>query len=285
MPTQFDKFDQNKINLLKNHLILSASKHTPKFYEIFVDNLKAVPKTDNPDEFEGFEEYLTPDTSFIKVIIYCTGLSPRNDQYFFSLKAQNQQEAFESGLDGISLKAYSQNELVELKSAKIQKTAEQEEIKNLKKQITELNTELQTSQEDLDRCQKGLLIAKENGNKIGGVHAGDLLSRAVTSLIKQNAPAIEKITGIEGLAGIIENGNASAAETEQNTEDAQVSFKRKETNPDAIVLSQQEKDFLSLCKVLQSHFTEPEMVSVMSILDTLSKNKSQIQPVLELIKD
>ena len=283
MPTQLAKFDQNKIDLLKSHLVLSAQRNTPKFYEIFVDTLKAVPKTDNPEEFEGYEDYISPDSSFVKIVIY-SGLSPRNDKYFFSFKAQTQQEAFEDGLDGIAVKTYSHSELEKIKIEKAIKTSEQEEIKTLKKQVEELNSTLEQKQAHIERCEKGLQIAKENGNKIGGIHAGDVISRAVTGIIKQNSQAIEKVTGIDGLAGIIDNTGSSVS-PQESAPDTEVTFKRKEATPEVSTLSDQEKEFLKLCKVLQSHFTEPEMASVMSILDTLSKNKSQIQPVLELLQD
>src|SRR6478736_2825254 len=101
MPIQFDKFDQNKVDSLKNHLKMMAEKEKAKFYEIYVDNLKAVPKTDEPAEFDSFEDYLTADSEQVKIVIYNTSSSPRNDQYVFLLKARNRDEATTLGLSGL----------------------------------------------------------------------------------------------------------------------------------------------------------------------------------------
>src|SRR3954466_10428259 len=81
MPIQFDKFDQQKVDNLKTHLDSSAKKGTPKTYEIHVDGVKAVMKTDDPNEFYNYEAYMKEDTNEIKVIIYGSNNSPRNDQY------------------------------------------------------------------------------------------------------------------------------------------------------------------------------------------------------------
>ena len=89
MPIQFDKFEQSKIDRLKNHLSTLADKNKAKFYEIIVDGLKAVPKTDEISDFDAYEDYITKDTEQIKIVIYNTALSPRNDQYVFILQAKD----------------------------------------------------------------------------------------------------------------------------------------------------------------------------------------------------
>src|SRR5690349_5580090 len=124
MPIQFDFFDQQKVDRLKNHLVAMAAKQNPKFYEIFVDSLTAVPKTDEPNEFEGYEDYMSPDTKEIKIKIYNSGSSPRNDQYVFSLKAKDREEALREGVNGLPAKSYSRNSLYALKEEYEQKENE-----------------------------------------------------------------------------------------------------------------------------------------------------------------
>ena len=103
MPVTNDKYDQLKIDKLKHFLEDMASKGQAKPYEIFVDNLKVVPKTEDPKDFDSYEFYMNEDTEKIRILIYNSNLSPRNDQYCFYVQ-QNKQEKSHNGLghlDGI----------------------------------------------------------------------------------------------------------------------------------------------------------------------------------------
>ena len=69
MPVTNDNYDQLKIDKLKHFLEEMASKGHPRPYEIFVDNLKVIPKTDDPKEFDNHEYYMNEDTEKIRILI------------------------------------------------------------------------------------------------------------------------------------------------------------------------------------------------------------------------
>ena len=282
MPIQFDNFDQQKIDRLKNHLVAMAAKNNAKQYEIFVDALKAVPKTDEPSEFDGYEDYMTPDTEQIKIIIYNTAASPRNDQYVFLLKARNREEATSLGLNGMPVKTFSRNSASEWRETQERKTAESLEILSLKKQNAELLRELAESEEYADQLAAAVEAAKENGNKIGGVHWGEVVSVALEGLVRRNTHIIAQFPAAAGLAGIIEKDNKHIEAPQEN---AEVSFKKKEDVVNEPALSAAEKKFLELFHELQKFFDESEIGQVIEILDALSKDKTQLQPVLELVQE
>lgn len=281
MPIQFDNFDQQKIDRLKNHLIAMAGKGKAKHYEIFVDALKAVPKTDEPSEFDGYEDYMTPDTEQIKICIYNTSLSPRNDQYVFLLKARNREEANSLGLSGTPVKTYSRNSLSEWREAQEKKSAEAIEIANLKKTISELRQENAELEEENEQLAAAVLAAKENGNKIGGVHIGDIVSVALEGLVRRNTHIIAKIPGASELAGLIEKDNTKTPELPE--ENKEVSFKKKEAAPTQPVLTPQEKEFIALFHELHKHFTPQEITQIIELLDEMSKDKTILNDVLEYI--
>lgn len=282
MPIQFDNFDQQKIDRLKNHLVAMAAKNHAKHYEIFVDALKAVPKTDEPSEFEGYEDYMTPDTEQIKIVIYNTAASPRNDQYVFLLKARNREEATNLGLSGMPIKTFSRNSASEWRETQERKTAEAMEILALKKENSELRKELEESEEYADTLAAAVEDAKENANKIGGVHLGDVLSVALEGLVRRNTHIIAQIPAAAGLAGLIEKDNNKPVAPQ---EAAEVSFKKKDTATSLPALSAEEREFVNLFHELQKHFDENEIGQVMEILDAFSKDKTQLQPVLQLIQE
>lgn len=281
MPIQFDNFDQQKVDRLKNHLVAMAGKGKAKHYEIFVDALRAVPKTDEPSEFDGYEDYMTPDTEQIKICIYNTALSPRNDQYVFVVKARNRDEATHLGLSGTPAKSFSRNSMSEWRENMERKDAQSMEISTLKKENAELRRELAESEEYADQLAAAVEAAKANGNKIGGVHIGEVLSVALEGLVRRNTHLIAQIPAVSGLAGLIEKDNNKTAELPQ--ENKEVSFKKKEAVFSEPALTQQEKEFISLFQELQKLFTPDEITQIIELLDEMSKDKSMLVDVLEYI--
>ena len=279
MPIQFDKFDQQKVDNLKTHLDSSAKKGTPKTYEIHVDGVKAVMKTDDPNEFYNYEAYMKEDTNEIKVIIYGSNNSPRNDQYSFSLKAKSQKEALDFGLDGFSSKAYSQSDIREMVAKRAKQIEDSEELEMLRIKVKDQEKKLQENKELVDTMQQIIDKAKENGNKIGGMHVGDILSLALEGFVKRNAPAIAKATGFEGLAGAFAENNST-----QTQDSYEASFRKKESSNESS-LTEHEKEFIVLFHELEKCFDQQEMLQIIEILQILSKDKSQLTPVLELLQE
>lgn len=283
MPIQFDNFDQNKIDRLKNHLSAMAGKGQPKHYEIYVDSLKAVPKTDEVTDFESYEDYMNADTEQVKIIIYNSASTPRNDQFVFLVKARNREEATDLGLSGMPLKKFSRTSVNEWREGQKFKGEQHQEISRLKSDVRELKDELKEKEDYIYELEDLVEKAKRNGNKIGGVHLGDVLSVAMEGIVRRNTHLISKVPGASGLAGIIDQDNLRL-EKESPTTETEVSFKKKDSLPSP-VLSEQEQAFNNLFKELEKHFSENEMGLVMEVLDAFCKDKSQLQPVLELLQD
>ncbi len=80
MPVTNDKFDQLKIDKLKHFLEEMSSKGHARPFEIFVDNLKVIPKTEDPKDFDAYEYYMNEDTEKVRILIYNSTATPRNDQ-------------------------------------------------------------------------------------------------------------------------------------------------------------------------------------------------------------
>ncbi len=286
MPIQFDKFDQTKIDRLENHLKSQAEKGTAKFYEIFVDNLKAVLKTDEPKDFEGYVNYMTEESKQIKIVIYNSGNSPRNDQYVFSIPAKSPQEALELGLDGVALRMLSKNEISELKFNRDLKLAESQAIQELNEDIDKLEAEIEEKDKYITILENGIEQAKANGNKLGGIDLSLVVSKGLEGFIRNNTKIISQVKGLEGVAKLIDEDTLKQqGESESPEEPTQVSFTKKSNSQHASKLTEVETQFLGLFHELQKKFNEQEIYEVIMILDLLSQNKEQVKPVLQLLED
>lgn len=285
MPIQFDKFDQQKVDRLKTHLESQAQKGNPKYYEIYVDSLKAVQKTDEPKEFDGYEDYMTADTLQIKIVIYNSGTSPRNDQYVFSLKAKSPQEALEMGLDGVSFKMLTKHELGELKANRANFLAESEAIKELEEQVADLEAAISEKDKTIELMEQAIQHAKANGNKIGGIDLGMLVSQGIDYYVRQNTGVMARIPMLEGFAKAIDEDTRQKQLSTSPQADSEVSFTKKSETATSPALSESETHFLELFRVIQKNFDEQEICDVIEILDRLSQNKHQVVMVLELLEN
>src|SRR3989337_1429733 len=90
------KYDQAKIEKLAEYLRLYYQKDQPIDYEIIVDGLRVVRRTNDPDMFPLHEAFVTGDTKSIEVLFY-SGTSPNNERHVFTLSEESKQE----GLSGI----------------------------------------------------------------------------------------------------------------------------------------------------------------------------------------
>lgn len=285
MPVQFDKFEQSKVDRLKNHLVAMAEKDKAKFYEIFVDSLKAVPKTDEPSEFEGYEDYLTPDSIQLKIVIYNSGNSPRNDQYIFMFRAQSREDAMDIGLNGGPERTYSYRDIGEWRKTRKIQTEEQMEISRLKKENSELKSTVKERDEEIEQLSEVIIEARQNGNKIGGINAGELLSVALEGIVRRNTHLIAQVPVLNGLAGIIERDNERGPAPAIGQPEGEVSFRMKDQSESSQTLTPAEKDFLGFFKELQTYFSPKELEQVIEILDRMSKDKSLLAEVVEMITD
>ncbi len=292
MPIQFDKFDQQKVDRLKAHLEVQDQRGTPKFYEVYVDNLKAVQKTDDPSEFEGYENFLTDSTRQIKIVIYNSGASPRNDQFVFNMQAQTTQQALEMGLDGLPT-LFSKNELVELKANRELKLAENNRIKELNEQVSELQSELSQVNEYVSILETGIAEAKANANKLGGVDIGVVIAEGLNGFIRKNTHLISKINGLNGVAKLIEADTHLQNLPPAVPENAEVSFTKKtEKNTQANaqpvvqappVLDEQEQHFLGLMNLMSETLTEEQVYQIISIMDVLKDEPQKIAEVMQTL--
>lgn len=278
MPVQFDSFDQGKVDRLKNHLVTMAAKNQPKPYEIFVDGMKAVPKTDEPNEFDGYENYLAHDSEQVKICIYNSPNAQRNDQYVFMLKARNRQEAMEAAMNGVG-QGFTLEAVNDLRTNQSQHQRTLWDMELLKKENDALKKQLAEAEEYGNTLTTTLEAAKSNGNKIGGIHWGEVFSVALEGIARRNTHLIAQIPGAAGLAGVIEKDNLRSAETFSPENEA--TFKKKSEEP----ISEQEQALRDLVRQMQHSFNGQELDQVMLILDSLCRDKSQLQTVVELLEE
>jgi hypothetical protein len=280
MPNTTATYEPAKVERLKHFLSSLQEKGKAKLYEIFVDNLKVVEKTDDATEFETYMDYLDNDTQEVKVVIYNSANSPRNDQYTFELKPKEKQKGKEvekqvlpAALSGLDI----ENRIDE----KLQIERRKWDMELLKKENEELKVKIQDAEEFMDQLQQAYEEEKAKKQKLGNVDLGDLASVALEGLIRRNTHFISKIPGGEALAGIIEADNKEKMNAiAAPGEETEASFKKKEGQ----IINKEDEERLQVLKMMQQHFNEQQLKDVWGILQKLSLDNSLISPVLDLLE-
>jgi hypothetical protein len=282
-----------KIALLRQLLENNAESGTPVDYEIRIDGMKVVPRTNKPEAFDNHEDFITEDTKTVLVIIY-DGSSRRSTRHLLTMKEEQKQEAASSlpaqspGLSGVEIERMMEDKL------KAQQEAWEHNL--LKKENRQLKEQLEEAETHMEKLGEVIEAAKSNGNKIGGVHWGDIAGIAVEGIIKRNAHLLSKIPGAEHLAGIIAADNKAQLEEGKAEPECKVTFKAKkqeaeesededeEEDGDEEEENEEERDREGLIRQLQTHFKKEERVKlVFQLLNQLIAKPEVIEPAIIFI--
>lgn len=263
MPVTNDKYDQLKIDKLKHFLHDMAAKGQARPFEIFVDNLKVVMKTEDPKEFDNYEYYINEDTEKIRILIYNSAATPRNDQYCFYV----QQNKPEKSLNGLG-------DLDGIIQEKLTARDREYELTRLKDELEETKKQLEESEEYTENLEQQLDEAKSNKYKLGKLDLVELGGAVLEKLAVKNAGALEKM----GLSGLVLPGNAPETTP---TEETNASFQKKtEGSPD---LKPEHLQYIPVLQQLDAVFERPQLETVMKIIGKFSEEPAQLQTVAELL--
>jgi hypothetical protein len=263
MPVTNDNYDQLKIDKLKHFLEEMASRGHARPFEIFVDNLKVIPKTEDPKEFDNYEYYMNEDTEKVRILIYNSNLSPRNDQYCFYV----QKNKGEKTLNGLG-------EIETIVQEKLTARDKEYELTHLKKELEETRQQLEESEEYADQLEQQLEEAKSNKYKLGKLDLVELGGVVLENLAVKNSPALQKI-GLGGLLG------ANKEVEESKAEETEASFQRKSDANEQ--LKPEHLQYIPVLQQLDAAFDAPNLEIVMQVLGKFSEEPSQLKTVAELL--
>lgn len=267
-----EKYDQFKIEKLKHFLEDMSNKGIAKPYEIFVDNLKAVPKTEDVKEFENYEHYISEDTKKIRIVIYGSSRSPRNEQYCFFMQ-QPQQEKSMNGL----------GEVENLIQEKLAARDKEYEMAKLKEELAEAQEQLDEAEEYVETLEEQIEEMKRSKFKIGNINLGELASVMTESFLRRNPQIIAKIPGGEALAGLLIEDTAQLDKKAANSTvtEGEASFQKKTTNTEN--LTEEQKRYAAFLAQLEQAFDEKQLADVMLVLQKLAAEPAQLEPVKKLL--
>jgi hypothetical protein len=270
MPVTNDNYDQLKIDKLKHFLEAQAEKGQAKSFEIFVDNLKVVARTEDPKDFDSYEFYMNEDTEKIRILIYNSNLSPRNDQYCFMV----QRNKVEKPLNGLG-------EIEGIIQEKLAARDREHEMNKLREELETTKEELSETEEYAEKLEKEIEYLKENKFKLGNINIGELASVALEGIVRRNPQMLTKLPGGEALAGIIEQDNRDKEKilSQPSGPEPQVSFQKETTSE----ITEEEKRHLAYLRKLEQSFNKEQAEMFNAVIGAMVEEPSIIPTLLEFI--
>ncbi len=261
-------YDQFKIDKLKHYLEDMAGKGQARLYEVFVDGLKVVPKTDDVNQFDTYEQYMDEDTEKVRVLVYNSSFSPRNDQFCFIVERSK-------GAKNVGL-----GEIDTIVQEKLAARDREHEMESLRKELVAANERAEEAEAELEEVQKELAAVRE-GKERKQIKGVEVLSVILEGFVRRNPQLLHKIPGGEALAGLIEQDNQEKVNSFLASPPADASFQRRQDNPTGLTPDQLR--YIETLRQLEQTFPQPDLETVMRILAQFAESPDTLQTVSDLL--
>jgi len=273
-----EKYSANRINLIHQMLVNDADQGQPRDYEIKVDELRVVQRTDDPERFFQHEEFVQPTTQCITISIFDGG-SRRCTKYqlYFGEAAPNTSASTLSGIEN-TIKEKINHERAQWEYEQIKK-----ENENLEKQLTDAEEYSEELEKELMKARREFEEFKQKRVGMSEMNAGKMIGFAADYLVKNHPSLARKVPILSGLSGYL-SGEEVPPETLAGapTSETSASFSKKEPTkapePDPEIEAR-----LDFFKQMEDAFPPPRMEKVIEIIQQLSYQPHQLDTVYELL--
>ena len=275
-------YNDVKLAQFKMWLQDQGEKGDVKYFEVFVADVKVVPRTTKVESFDDHKVYIDENTETVKVFVYGTEHSNRPNQFTFIIEKQkpienNTQFQMQQpqGLSGVEL----ENKITERLSQALVQERERWHNELMKRDFDTCKKELSDAEEYIEDLEKQLTHFKSKKLHWGNVNLGDVASVIVEGMVKRNPHWVAKLPGGDALAGLIAQ---EATETTAEVIDSEVVIKKK--TPADEGMSNEMKAQLGFLKQLESHFNQEQLDKIMLILQAFVEEPKDVDTVFELLE-
>jgi hypothetical protein len=247
-----EKYDPVKLERIRRILEDQKSDGEQVFFEVFIDSLRIVRKTNDLSRFDRFKDYIDEHSRELKIIIYSSEAARNNKSHTFAIK--DEKATIEKPLGEVDIDSKI-NQRVNLER-------ERWDAEETKKTLAATEAKLAEAEEYIEDLQETIAKLKEEKSSLGGING-------VVTIVKEIAPHVMPLIQKEHA------GTLGAAEVK--TQEA--TFKKKEENVTETV-SDSDKKQLEILKQWQKDFTAEEFSKLHIIIKNLAKEKQGIDLII-----
>lgn len=265
-----DKPDQlyQELERIQHKLDEDSKQGKPSYYDVKVDGITAIERTNNPEKFQLVEDYISILSTQVIDVRFFRGASFRNESVQIFLQGNMAQSQPSVNLEDLQLRMDEK-----LTQAKREWAYEQ-----LQRDFDKLKGEYDELSEYADKVEDELKIFRDKKLHLGKVNLGELGGILLEGFIRRNPQILSKLPGGEALAGVITEDNE-----QKLLEEGSVSTEGEASVSRSSNESSEDDGYLELLRQIQNSFTQSDFLQVMGILDQFIKDPSLIGVVQELM--
>lgn len=242
-----EPFDDQKVESIRVQIANLAATGTPTDYQVFLDDLEVIPRTNNPDLFTSFYELIHDKTRSLNIHVY-SGSTRHKRTYSFYFADMPKQSGELNGFDAQQMI----DNKVEIETLKLKVDFSEKQIKRYEETIDELEADNERLLHENNTLRDDLKKAHSESG------VASTLMQGVERVVSQFAPTKQQ----NALAG---------APNQQDSRHGSV-----------VITSNQFAEYMAFSS-LANRFTEVEFDSVMAVIGKLAENKSAIMTTLEFL--
>lgn len=272
MPTTEKPFSVYELERVKRVINSSYERDEPLDYEVKVDGLTVIPRTDDPEAFETITDHVSQrHTIELEIRVY-RGKSQHNETTILYFE-HNRKPAAQSGatLEGVrdQLRLEFEQEKREMQREWEYRQL-QEKYENLSDDHNELQDHAKEMEKELEELRsKKLHLGDVNLLEVGGV--------VLEGMVRRNPQILAKLPGGQALAGVIEEDNMEKArQMQQESQPKAAPDLGFEFADDSPKINPEDQQYLDLLKRLQATFAPETFLQVMMMLDQFAESPELI---------
>ncbi|HBF89370.1 MAG TPA: hypothetical protein DDX39_12080 [Bacteroidales bacterium] len=255
-----EKYDPEKIELIRMKLEQSAKSGSPEFFEIIVDDMPVVKRTNDLALFDSFRAYLAKGLNKISFRLYGTSSKGwRNIHRTFVMNTPQSNDA----LSGIDIDARI--------NEKLRQERERWETELLKKELDETKEQLKEAEDYIEQLEDKIEEVRNEKNSVANT-LGELGTGFFTGLIKRGSKKNPSLKTLAGFFDDDETASTTAEETETSFEKVSDENNGNENDP-----------YVQILRQIEERLNKEQLTYVMGILGKMLDEPENIMPVAELL--
>jgi hypothetical protein len=265
-----ETYNPERLEQVRRLLDTQIRKGLPVEYEIYVDSFKVVPKTNDINEFDSYEDYISPGSRSMRLLIYdnVSGTEQVNECVYKMSSFFNKQTSQGSELSGVEI----EDRITSQVQSRMDKFEHDRDLSETKKQLRDAKERISELEDELEKEQEKKGLETLKWGQIGSV--------VVENIIKRNPQLLSVIPGGEALAGVLMQPGEIPKSTSQEPE-SEMTFKEKK----APVLSEKEHAFHNIFIAFENRFDPKGLEQINFILHEMLKDPSVVSQIADLLKE
>jgi hypothetical protein len=227
---KIDEYNDNNLDKLKAWIENASLQNQTKYFEVLVDGMKFIHKTNKVEAFDSVDNWIDEKTKVIRILVYNTENSHRSQifelrtPYYISLLEQEKKDkdaSKQKTLQGIPTQDEISQQINSQVSVLLQKEKEKMEQESMKKELYELRGVVKEDKVYIKKLEAKL--EEHDAKKVKLTPDGliSIGSGILGNLIESHPKVLDTVSG---LAGIFMNNNSKSKSTHDNFT-GDVSFK------------------------------------------------------------